>query len=325
MKIFPENISSYGALTDELWMLVTVITLTAFVITEAVIIYSVVRFRRRRNPKASYIPGSKWKHLKWVFIPVFIITVLDFYIDAKTHHVWDVIKMRTPEPDQLIRITGQQYSWQFSYAGADKLLDTEDDLQLLGELHVPINQNIVFDLVARDVLHSFWVPELRLKQDALPGRTIRGWFKCIKEGVYSIACAELCGPGHAQMAATLYVHSEEDYKAWLAGTKVAPDALAGLTQMSGYKIMQAKACIACHTIDGSKLLAPTFKGLFGGTDIVVSADGVERKVTIDEAYIRKSIKEPTADIVKGYQPIMPPLVITDDEITEIVEFLKVLK
>jgi cytochrome c oxidase subunit 2 len=149
-------------------------------------------------------------------IPVIIVVLLDCFIDAKTHTTWVLIKGGTPKADQTVRIVAQQYYYSFTLAGADGELDTADDITTINELHVPVDANVIFELEAKDMLHSLWVPALRLKQDALPGRTITGWFNATTPGEYEIACAELCGVGHSAMRATLLVHTTDSFDRWQA-------------------------------------------------------------------------------------------------------------
>jgi cytochrome c oxidase subunit 2 len=154
--------------------------------------------------------------MRWVVIPLVFLVAADGFIDVRTHAVWVETKEMLPAADQVVRITGQQFLWTFTYPGRDGRLGTSDDFMVANELHVPVNENIVFDLEARDVLHSFSVPALRLKQDAVPGRTIRGWFKALVPGTYSIACSQICGVGHAGMGGKLVVQTKAEYEQWVA-------------------------------------------------------------------------------------------------------------
>ena len=141
----------------------------------------------------------------------------DLGIDYAQGSVWDEIKLHMPtDVKQTVRIEGQQFVWNFTHPGKDGQLDTADDIVLINQMTVPVNEKIRFELGSKDVLHSFWVPELRLKQDAVPGRIIAGWFAATKTGTYTIGCAELCGSGHTTMKAQLHVLSEADYAQWLA-------------------------------------------------------------------------------------------------------------
>lgn len=215
MHWFPENISIYGHRIDSVMQMIYWIVMPWFVLTEGVLIYFIFRYRRREGRKAGYAAGTTWKALAWVLVPATLVLMFDLWIDAMQAPVWDEIKIEQPEPDQVIRVTGKQFVWEFVHPGPDNRLDTADDIQTLNQLTVPVNSKIQFELLAADVLHSFWVPHLRLKQDAVPGRNIKGWFEAIKEGTYPIACAELCGSGHGFMKGELHVLSQENYRKWL--------------------------------------------------------------------------------------------------------------
>ncbi|MBT9545920.1 MAG: cytochrome c oxidase subunit II [Candidatus Sericytochromatia bacterium] len=348
---FPENISTFGVELDELAHLITIITMTAFVIAEGILLYFILKFRKKPGVKADYIPGNSWKQLKWIFIPLVVIVGLDLFIDEKNTHAWTLIKQNIPEKThyELVEITGQQFSWLFRYPGRDGLLGTSDDFTSTNELRIPVNETVVFYLKAKDVLHSFFVPAMRFKQDAVPGRTIKGWFDATKTGTYEIACTEICGAGHSLMKANLIVQSKEEFKQWFeseAGKvtlpapgdkkapEIAPSAASGEHNTaaaktehqvaSGKDLLQAKGCLGCHSLDGSKLVGPSYKGLMGRKEMVLTQDK-EHEVTVDEDYLRRSITEPNADVVKGFSGIMPKTPLSEEELTAIVNHLKDLK
>lgn len=214
MPFMPENVSSFGGEIDSLALLITVVVGVAFLVCEGVLLAAVLKFRKRAGQRAVYIPGRGWRQTRWVLLPVLLVIAGDAFIDFRTSGAWEHIKQSVPEAEMVVRITGQQYAWVFTYPGKDGMLGTPDDVQLTNELHVPVGRTVVFALEARDVLHSFWVPSLRLKQDAVPGRTIQGWFKATHPGQYDIACAELCGVAHGVMKATLHVHEPGDWARW---------------------------------------------------------------------------------------------------------------
>ncbi|PIQ26717.1 cytochrome c oxidase subunit II [bacterium (Candidatus Blackallbacteria) CG17_big_fil_post_rev_8_21_14_2_50_48_46] len=353
----PENISTFGVELDSLAHLITIITMTAFVIAEGILFYFILRFRKKANQKASYIPGNNWKQLRWIFIPLLVVVGFDFLIDEKNTHAWTMIKQEIPEKKhyELVEITGQQFSWLFRYPGKDGLLGTVDDFTSTNELHIPVNETIVFYLKAKDVLHSFYVPNMRFKQDAVPGRTIKGWFDSTKTGTFDIACAEICGGGHSIMKASLIVQNKQDYQNWIEqesakiklpapGDLKAPVASPSPTAaehgtasshsteaaqpaaktISGEQLLKDKGCLGCHTLDGSKLVGPTYKGLVGRKETILTQDK-EHEITVDEAYLRRSIQEPNADIVKGYSALMPQTPLSEEELNTIINYLKELK
>jgi cytochrome c oxidase subunit 2 len=212
---FPQNISTFGGDIDAVFSLIYYIVGFWFLLTEAVLLYFLVRYRRRRGHAATYSRGDTWSELAWVLIPVAIVLALDLGIDAAGGPVWAKIKEQRPSGGVEVLVTGKQFNWNFTYPGPDGQFDTADDVTIENELHVPVKQNVQLTLRAKDVIHSFFIPNVRLKQDVLPGRTIKGWFNATKPGQYEIACAELCGFGHYNMRGFLIVHEAGDYQQWL--------------------------------------------------------------------------------------------------------------
>ncbi|HVN83448.1 MAG TPA: cytochrome c oxidase subunit II [Candidatus Binatia bacterium] len=234
---FPENISTFGGDIDSVFSLIYYIVGFWFLLTEGLLIYFFIRYRRRAGQRAVYNRGEVWAELRWVLIPVAIVLVLDLGIDLKSGPVWAHVKEQRPETGVDVLVTGKQFNWNFTYPGPDNQFGTDDDLLVENELHVPVGQNVRLTWQSNDVIHSFFIPNVRLKQDVLPGRTIRGWFNATKPGQYEIACAELCGFGHYNMRAFLFVHEAADYQKWVAehwpsGTAKSGDEAAGSNQPS---------------------------------------------------------------------------------------------
>ena len=320
MQIMPYNISTFGGEIDNLTELITWLTVAALVIAELLLVFMLVRFRKREGQRSSYITGESWAQLKWVLIPVMVVVCLDFFIDIRNAHAWKTIKEELPAQGMHVRVSGQQFAWTFTIPAKGDDLDGKTDITTVGELHVPVNTNIIFDLESKDVLHSFWVPALRLKQDAVPGRTWHGWFQATRTGIYDIGCAEICGGGHAKMAAKLVVGYPQDIEAFRQKAALA-------NASPGLKLMTDKGCAACHSVDGNSRVGPTWKGIYG-TKVRVTTGGSVREVTVDDDYIRRSILEPNADVVEGFPAnVMPPQRgnVTDAEIDQIIDYIKSLK
>jgi len=221
LALFPENASSFGGQIDSLILLITVIVGAWFVLAEAALIGFAIRYRRKARTRAAWVPGDTWRSLSWVLVPAVLILICDFAIEAAGAPVWKAVKQTFVQPDERILIRGKQFVWEFFYPGQDGRLRTPDDIKVLNNLTVPVGAVVQFDLEAEDVIHSFWLPHMRLKQDAVPGRTIQGWFKPTKEGTFAVACAELCGVGHGKMGGELRVVSADRYREWLAGQRPA--------------------------------------------------------------------------------------------------------
>jgi cytochrome c oxidase subunit 2 len=208
--------SSYASDIDNLFMLVVWIVGFWFFATIGMFLWLVFRFRAKEGVPAQYVTGKEPHLKKWVTIPHGLIIVCDVFLIVGAVQVWYHVKQQMPEAEQTIRVTGQQWAWTFVHPGEDGEIDTADDITRIDELHLRNNTVYHFILESQDVNHSFSIPVFRLKQDALPGRVITGWFEPTRVGEYDIQCAEMCGPGHGIMGAKLYVETEEAYDAWMA-------------------------------------------------------------------------------------------------------------
>ena len=218
LQWLPEDVSTYGPDIDSLFYLIYYITGVAFVLVTVLMVLFVVMYRERNDGRrATYSHGNTTLEIIWTVIPAAIFITLSFMSVSS----WAKIKRHAPESDFEIAVAAKQFNWEVSYAGADGKLGTDDDVKFDNDIHVPVNKAVRVQLSSKDVIHSFFLPNLRLKQDAVPGRTILVWFEAIKPGKYELPCAELCGFGHSGMKGWLYVLSVEDYKKW-AEENLAP-------------------------------------------------------------------------------------------------------
>jgi len=208
--------SSYAANIDGLILLILVLVGFWFILAEGIFFGFIWKFRAKDGQKAEYITGKEKRHKRWITIPHLLVLVCDVFIVVASYRVWTAIKLELPEPDAEIRVIGQQWAWTFQHPGADGALDTGDDIFTIDELHVESGQTYHFKLEAVDVLHSFSVPVWRLKQDAIPGRSITGWFEPTRTGTFDVQCAEICGFGHGVMAAKVIVEDQSQHADWVA-------------------------------------------------------------------------------------------------------------
>ena len=207
--------STYAHWIDYQFLLIAVLVGFWLIVAEGVMFWLIFKFRARDGRATRYITGEE-SHLKrWITIPHILVIVCDIVIIVPAILVWYNIKQVMPPPDETVRVIGQQWAWSFQEAGPDGVLDTADDIRTVGELHIKVNTTYHFELISRDVVHSFAVPAFRLKQDALPGRTIIGWFRPNRVGTYDIQCTQICGIGHALMAGRIIVETPQDHAAWL--------------------------------------------------------------------------------------------------------------
>ena len=218
----PENVSTFGRDIDWLFHLIYYITGITFILVFATMLVFIVMYRDRPGRKARYTHGNTTLEIVWTVVPALILVILTLL----SVPAWSRIKMSMPDTDFTVQVTAKQFNWQVVYPGADGKFGTADDKMLLDEMHVPVNKPIRVILKSQDVIHSFFVPQFRIKQDAVPGHEIRAWFDATKPGKYEWPCAELCGFGHSGMRGWIYVHTPEEYQKWAAENLTAEAAPA---------------------------------------------------------------------------------------------------
>jgi cytochrome c oxidase subunit 2 len=219
----PENVSTYGGEIDWLFHLIYYITGITFIVVFVTMVVFLVVYRDRPGRRARYTHGNTTLEIVWTVVPALILVILTLL----SVPAWSKIKMAAPPPsDFVVQVTAKQFNWQVTYPGADGKFGTGDDKTLLDEMHVPANKVVHVRLRSQDVIHSFFVPQFRMKQDAVPGREIVQWFEATKPGKYELPCAELCGFGHSGMRGWIYVHTAADYQKWAAENLTAEAAAA---------------------------------------------------------------------------------------------------
>ena len=276
-------------------------------ITTAMVFF-VVRYHRSRAPQpTSQADGNLWLEIVWIVFPTLLVLAMFWYGWA------GYLKLRqVPKGAMEVTATARMWSWSFSYPGG----------RTSSKLYVPVGTPVKVKLVSQDVIHGFFLPAFRVKRDVVPGMDNFAWFVADKPGSYDLFCSQYCGTGHSAMITTVEALSEAEFAAWLAGGSAGGTAAA---KLDGRKLAQEKGCLGCHSLDGGPSVGPSFKGIMGRSEIVLTK-GVERSITADEAYLRRSITDPQADVVKGFQPIMPAFGdLKKEEVDALVEFLKGLK
>ncbi len=263
-------------------------------------IWFVVRYRRSRNPVSADIRSHTLLEITWTVIPTILVLGM-FYFG-----VMGFKGMRTVPPGAFeVNVTARMWSWTFTYENGT----------VLNELRIPVDTPVYLRLSSDDVLHSFFVPAFRIKEDTVPGLETYVWFQPERTGTYDIFCAEYCGVGHSRMLSKVVVMEQEEFFEWFSGQKEEEQA-------AGLALLQTKGCTGCHSLDGTRIVGPSFKGIFGRTTVVLT-NGVEREITIDREYLRRSLLDPRADVVKGYPPVMPPQTgLTDEERETILNYLE---
>jgi cytochrome c oxidase subunit 2 len=311
VRLLPVAASAQAQPIDQLFQLMFIAIAFLFSLIVVFMLYSIVVFRRRKGDEsdARHIEGNTKLEVTWTTIPLIIVLGLSF-LGARS-----LAEVERPDPKALeVDVIGMQWTWRFEYPRYGIVSN---------ELVLPVNKQAILYLSSQDVIHSFWVPEFRVKQDLLPGgeefvRTLR--ITPTEIGSYKVRCAELCGIRHAYMESPVIVVSQADFDVWVAQQTGEPTDPVE----RGRKWSNQYGCLSCHSLDGSKLVGPTWLGLFGSQ--VKLADG--STVIADEAYIIESIRNPGAKIVEGYPNIMPANVgqdLSDERIQDIIAFIKTLR
>lgn len=212
--LLPEASSTFAPDLDGMYYIILAITGVVFVVTELLLIWFLIRYRHREGHKAEYVHGNTTAEIVWTAVPFFIV----LGIALASRGLWAEIKdVRSIPPDAMqVQVTARQFEWITTYPGPDGELETADDFTARNRLDMPVGRPIHVILRSEDVIHSFFLPEMRVKQDVVPGMDTFVWFEATDTGDFTIGCAELCGIGHTRMRGTLTVHSADDYRSWLA-------------------------------------------------------------------------------------------------------------
>jgi cytochrome c oxidase subunit 2 len=317
--LLPAQASERSVMVDQLFRFMMGIATVVFLIVEGALVYAVLRFRQKPGDESDAAPihGSNTLEIIWTLIPAVVVAVIGVY----SYRVLRDVE-RVPADPLVVRVIGQQFSWRFEYPESDVTSTV---------LHLPVDHPVQFQIESRDVIHSFWVPEFRVKRDATPGQIDELVLTPSQIGRYPIRCAELCGPGHAAMVSEVIVEAEEDFEAWIEAGGVEPldqgegvpagDTLADDPLAAGQVVFNAYGCGACHILDDANaggVVGPSLNGI--GSRAEEREAGVE---AID--YIRESIINTDAYIVEDYPPgVMPADFgerMTEEELDVLVEYL----
>ncbi len=300
-----------------------------FVLVVGAMVYFIYAYPHKKGKKTQYITGSHLLEAVWIGVPTFLLMVVFVWGYSVYHSM-----RQAPSDAYEIRVIGKQWLWTFQY---------ENGRTTVGEVFVPVNKPIKLIMTSEDVLHGFFIPNFRIKQDVVPGMYTSIWFTATVPGKHQVFCTEYCGTSHSGMLAKVVVLDEDQWNAWNRNKKLGVIPIAGqelsesdrvqnsdegrLTQVSlvdqGKAVYQNKGCVACHSVDGSTKVGPTHKGLFGSQ--VEMADG--RTLIADENYIRNHIENPQKNTVKGFNPVMPTFkgLITEVEMNALIAYIKSLK
>ena len=215
-SILPLSASTYASEIDNLILFVSVIVGFWFFLVMGVFFWLLWRYRAKEGVPSQYVTGYDKEQKRFISIPHYLVLVCDVFILVGAIKVWYNVKQDLPPAEAEVRVIAQQWAWAFVHPGADGAFDTADDIKKVNELHLQKDTVYHYHLQSRDVLHSFSIPVFRLKQDALPGRTITGWFEPTRTGEFLLQCTEICGVGHALMPAKVFVEDAPTHALWIA-------------------------------------------------------------------------------------------------------------
>jgi cytochrome c oxidase subunit 2 len=297
--LWPEQASTLAGHVDALYIFLLLVTGMMAALVFACLIYFAARYRYRPGVPAEQIEGSTPLEVTWSVIPFLVFMVI---------FAWGAVvffKERTPPADSTeVYVVAKQWMWKLEHAEGQREIN---------ELHVPVGRDVKLIMTSQDVIHSFYVPAFRMKQDVLPGRYTVAWFRATKPGTYHLFCAEYCGTLHSGMIGSIVVEEPAQYEAWMSGGTTGP------LSATGEKIFAELGCVTCHRTD-TQGRGPNLQGVFGKP--VQLEDG--RTIPADENYIRESILDPGAKVVKGFKPVMPTFqgLVSEEQLNALVAYVK---
>ena len=302
----PSQASTVAGRTDDLFYFVYWVNVVFFLLIAVMTVAFVMRYRHRKGQPEAPQAGAAHStalELTWTVVPTLIVIAIFYYgfrgfLDVNT----------APDNAMEILVTGKMWNWEFTYPNGH--VDTK--------LHLPKDIPVRFVLQSSDVIHSFFIPNFRIKKDVVPGRYNKEWAQPTVEGTFPIYCAEYCGTNHSRMRSEVTVEPMDVYQAWLAKVSNWENTMTPV--QAGQMFYQTRGCMQCHSIDGTRIIGPSFRDMFGREETM--RDG--SKVLVDEGYIRESILEPTAKVVATFDPVMPSFKgsLQDKDINAIIAYFK---
>jgi cytochrome c oxidase subunit 2 len=302
VPLFPEQASEMSGRVDRLFLFITAVTgAMAVLITILIFAFSIAYRRRSEHRDTTEVHPAQWLEWFWTLTPLAVFLVM-FVWGASVY----TSAYMPPEGAEEVFVVGKQWMWKIQHPGGQREIN---------KLHIPVNRPVKLTMTSEDVIHSFYVPAFRSKQDVIPGRYTQIWFSPNKVGTYHLFCAEYCGTGHSKMVGEVIVMDEDDYRAWLGGP--ADGSLA----MQGRQLFLKLQCVDCHSAD-AQARAPVLEDLYLKT---VTLRGGSR-VPADDGYLRESILYPERKVVQGYDPIMPTFKgqVEEDDLIKLIAFLRTL-
>jgi len=304
--ILPPVNSTVASDVDALFTFINVTSVILVLGITAAIIYFAIKYKRKSEDDVTpVIKHNTALEVTWTVIPLILILIVFFW------GFRGYVEMRNaPDNSYVVYVTANSFFWQFTHPNG---------VQTTGELHVPNGRPVKLMMQSRDVIHSFFVPDFRIKQDVLPGRYTTAWFQTKNAGESVVFCTEYCGSGHSDMMAKVIAMEPNEFDVWLTDAKAESEKELPLAEL-GRQLYQQQGCMGCHSVDGSAMIGPTFAGLFGKERNFT--DGTT--AIADEEYLQESIYEPRNKIVVGYNPVMISYqgILNDQQVNALIEFIK---
>lgn len=306
--------STLAGKVDAVFLYVFALSLAFLLLITFLMVYFAVRYRRARGGQAEDIHSHTVLEVLWTGIPLLLFLTMFYYGWTNYRYLREV-----PRDAMVVTVTARQWAWSFAYPNGRQTPD----------LYVPLGRPVRLNLKSLDVLHGFYVPAFRIKSDVVPGRENYVWFQATELGDFDVECTVMCGVNHSYMLSKVHVIPEADFTTWYFGDSPEPPGSKAMAAQTpeparGERIFKLKGCVACHSTDGSKLIGPSWKGLWGSR-ITVLTDGKESTLTADDAYLARAIHHPPQDVVKGFAPQMPKADLKDGDVADLLAFIKSLR
>lgn len=304
---------------DSVFIFILALSVAFLLLVTFLMVYFVVKYHRKRHPRGRDIEGNAWLEITWTLVPTVLFVAMFLYGWTNFRYMRNV-----PRDAMVVEVTARQWAWAFRYPNGKRTT----------ELYAALGKPIKLELRSLDVIHGFFVPAFRIKQDVVPGKENYTWFTPTQLGSFDIECTVICGTEHANMLSKVVVVPVADFERWYFGgedaeppgkTGAAGAVSAGVAEHPAVTVLQVHECLACHSLDGSVTVGPTFLGMYGGMRAIKDAGGSVREVRADEAYLERAIRDPMAEIVQGYPPVMPAAELGEADLRRVIEFLKDLK
>jgi cytochrome c oxidase subunit II len=300
--LWPISASTMSGQVDALYIFLIAVTGSVTLLVCALVLVFIFRYRHSRHPVAEQVTGSTPLELTWSFVSLGIFMI--FFLWGATIYVAEA----TPPRDSLqIYVVAKQWMWKVQHENGEREINA---------LHVPVNRDVRLTMISQDVIHSFWVPEFRVKADVLPGRYTTLWFRANRTGTYHLFCAEFCGTLHSGMIGKVVVLDDAKYQQWLSG-----GGEMGSFAATGQKLFQELGCANCHRFD-TQGRGPNLVGVYGKPVLLSSGSSA----IADDAYVREHILNPGSQVVAGFKPIMPSFqgIVTEDQMLSLIAYIKSL-